>query len=301
MEIFRIESTSKKLIFLKQHNAATAYVDRIEIVQGRYEDIIYTEDLENIFIAEPWTDDYKERSTIIDYYDEDGESMRLELADSLFDNRLSYRMEELIKREWFFVQKKKKMTPSIQWMNTACAIFYLSDCRDLTTFGGLMPTDNNAEDNRDVLEDWDINCRRSAEKMLESLLNDSSTREFFADNDQSEQAVFIRNEFGFRGIKAWDYVRAIYFAAMAYLAGYITIEDASELGLMAGKKLQGAFAGWDEMYCNYLAGYSYWAGESIYDKGTEAYLLNQIHERLMVEPSAPHKQIDWSYSLKKDW
>ena len=301
MEIFRIESTSKRLIFLKQYNAAAVYTDRIEVIQGKYEDVIYTEDIENIYIAEPWTEDYKERVTIIDNYDEDGEPSRLELEDSLFDNKLSRRMEELIKREWFFVQEMKCMTPSRRWMNTAVALFYLDDDRDLTTFGGMMPTEDNAEGNADVLEDWDINCRRATEKMLESLLNDQSTKEFFEENARSELADFIRKEFGFRGIKAWDYVRAIQFASMAYLAGYISIEDASEWGLRAAEKLQNTFTGWDEMYANYLAGHSYWSNESICKKGSDSYSLNQIHERLIAAPNAPYKQIDWSYPLKKDW
>ena len=66
---------------------------------------------------------------------------------------------------------------------------------------------------------------------------------------------------GKKSLLAWDLCRHIQVAGLAYVAGYLTEDEAWEKIMPAAKMIQENFDSWADMGDNYLTGRHYWAGE----------------------------------------
>lgn len=96
---------------------------------------------------------------------------------------------------------------------------------------------------------------------------------------------------GKKSLLAWDLCRYIQVAGLAYVAGYLTEDEAWEKIIPAAKIIQDNFDSWADMGDNYLTGRHYWAGE-------RNERLDYIYS-LLINPQDQHSP--WSkYQWKTD-
>lgn len=288
-ELFKVTAPStRSKFFIKKANEITVYADCIEFVLDGEEEVVYKEDIINIYIREPLTPDATIRTTIIEHYeilddedddDDDDEEERDEENYCIEDDRFpgfSYLMEKALEKEWYFIKERKRMTDTERWINTANAVFLVTDDCDLETWGGMPVTPEGAEMKAEMLESsWSIENESDTDNMVKSLLNFRT---------------------GVKGLEGWDLQRAIHVSCSAYICGYYTKEKAFAYAFEAAKKLQQVFSSWDEYMKSYLDGYCYWSGENINDSNSEVYNRQQIYLNLQKLDSNPFK-MDWNLPL----
>lgn len=73
----------------------------------------------------------------------------------------------------------------------------------------------------------------------------------------------LSEKWGDKGILAWDLARMSALAQWGYGAGYVTYEEALELVEPAARLACDTFDSWEEFYCNWLEGYSWWARNDV--------------------------------------
>lgn len=169
--------------------------------------------------------------------------------------------------------------------------------RDVTIFGGwsrgetkqLSPGTNfAAQDAQGALTDpsWGMSNRddliATVLAMTDHGHNDSFQAAAAAANsmtagqlqallDQSDETdqymwrytIQLSEQWGDRGIMAWDLFRMSNLVQWGYSAGWLTYAEALALLEPAAAKLQANFFSWDEAYENYLGGYCWWARENV--------------------------------------
>lgn len=281
-ELFTVTAPpTRTKLFLKKKNEITVYADCIEFILDGEEETVEKEDIINIYIQEPITPDVTVRTTVIEHYaDYEDEDEREEESFTIEDDRFpnfSYKMEEALEKEWHFVKERKRMMDTERWINTANAVFLVTDECDLETWGGMPITPEAVEAKAEMLESsWHIKNERDADKMVKSLLNFRT---------------------GVKGLEGWDLQRAIHVSCSAYICGYYTKEKAFDYALEAAKKLQEVFSGWDAYMKSYLDGYCYWSGEDINNSASEAYNRLQIYLGLQKLKNNPFR-IDWNMPLQ---
>lgn len=105
---------------------------------------------------------------------------------------------------------------------------------------------------------------------------------------------------GMHGIDAWDYVRGIQVAAMAYLAGYYSLEETLDVSYLFAQIIQAKWGSWDEMLDNYLYGYDFFAADDPEEEGSQAYIRRQYAQELKADAAGPY-QVDWNLELTPGW
>ncbi|MDR2916349.1 MAG: DUF1266 domain-containing protein [Tannerella sp.] len=314
-ELFRVtaEPTRVKLFF-KKKNEVTVFTDRVEFEFEGDKNVVFKNDIINVFVKEPVTSDVETRTTVFEFYsmeeeededdyeededyeddddddddddndenDEDDEDEEFggservySIEDGQFDN-FSRKMEEVLKREWKSFADKKRMTDSERWINTANAVFLATDNCDPEIWGGMFISPVNARIKAEMLErSWRIKNEKDGDEMVNSLLNFRT---------------------GVQGLEGWDLQRAIHVSCSAYICGYFTKEKAYHYALEAAKKLQKQFTGWDAYMRSYLNGYCYWSGDDINDPATNAYERSEIYRKLRNLPNNPFR-LNWNMPL----
>ena len=133
---------------------------------------------------------------------------------------------------------------------------------------------------------WGVTTKEETLEVLTWLLNEGHHKEYeqlaavvatASETDyqmllhkyQSNPEVIFKLKFardnherlGKKSLLAWDLCRYIQVAGLAYVAGYLTEEEAWEKIMPAAKIIQENFDSWTDMGNNYLTGRHYWAGE----------------------------------------
>jgi uncharacterized protein DUF1266/ankyrin repeat protein len=133
---------------------------------------------------------------------------------------------------------------------------------------------------------WGVTTKEETQEVLTWLLNEGHHKEYEqlasvvshaseADYEallqkyQSNPEVVFKLKFarenssklGRKSLLAWDLCRYIQVAGLAYVAGYLTEDEAWEKIMPAAKIIQETFDSWADMGDNYLTGRHYWAGE----------------------------------------
>lgn len=203
-----------------------------------------------------------------------GESLKVEWAREYVDTGL--RQEDI-------------ESDTVQWMCSTYALRAETDGGELYTIGVFEPTEDNVAYVREYLRNtWNISDRTSAIDTMNSLLeygSRSGYRDFVEKMEQNgwfelsgkevsakiasgevagkelryRGAYDAYQEFGEKGIDAWDYCRLIRIAGNCYVAGYITLEECMDQCLPVARELQREFDSWEEVNQSYLYGYMYWA------------------------------------------
>ncbi len=96
------------------------------------------------------------------------------------------------------------------------------------------------------------------------------------------------------GIIAWDMVRAQWIIAIAYKAGYFTLDEARQLALPLAIKTQSTFSSWEEMANNHALGFYFWSQNPQQYEETKA-----IAEQLLTDSNSPWVVLDWNLNLSQ--
>jgi hypothetical protein len=133
---------------------------------------------------------------------------------------------------------------------------------------------------------WGVTTKEETNEVLQWLLSEGHHKEYeqlaavvsaASENDyqtllqkyDSNPEVVFKLKFardnhaklGKKSLLAWDLCRYVQVAGLAYVAGYMTEEEAWEKIMPAAKIIQDTFDSWADMGDNYLTGRQYWAGE----------------------------------------
>jgi hypothetical protein len=125
----------------------------------------------------------------------------------------------------------------------------------------------------------------------------------------------IIENYGDRGILAWDLYRAMYLNAVSYTVGFYTYEESLNKSLLISKKIQENFNSWDDYMNNYSLGYQYWSRDilenplenpplpedgmlNFNESGTA--FRKKLYQWLKNEEDSVYN-IPWNTELKKEW
>ncbi len=159
------------------------------------------------------------------------------------------------------------------------------DIFDPYQFGMMKKDDFNTEAAKFMLSDaWGCESREDLISQITSLLDNGHNLSFldtYADyswmtDDElneilkmhtPENAAYLRfmidtgDKWGDKGIKAWDWFRAMQITGWGYIAGYFDIEETCGYMEQIIERIRGTFSSWDEVTQNYLDGNAFWAEE----------------------------------------
>ena len=129
--------------------------------------------------------------------------------------------------------------------------------------------------------DWGINDHHSAVKML-GWLQTEGHRFAYAHKTGIDPERLL----------GWDYCRAIFVAGKAFVAGYLSEDQAWEIILPTAQKLQKIYSSWKELGESYLLGRNIWEGREQFEmKAAFDLLMNPD------DPNSPWNINDWNTPL----
>jgi hypothetical protein len=100
---------------------------------------------------------------------------------------------------------------------------------------------------------------------------------------------------GSKSILAWDYCRYINLCRWAYIAGYITEDEAWAKMMPAARRIQQSFNSWQEMGEDYLIGREFWSYTETQKSGEK---YRNIYQTLVSDPSGPWHYSKWNLNLE---
>jgi tetratricopeptide (TPR) repeat protein len=100
-----------------------------------------------------------------------------------------------------------------------------------------------------------------------------------------------------KGLIGWDYIRLVRLSGLAYISGYISIEESYDIGIEAAKVIQKTYSSWDEATENYIIGRGFWSGEDPADTSTVTGKMEEIRKDLLVYKGSPWNTLPWNLTL----
>ncbi|HEY0319833.1 MAG TPA: DUF1266 domain-containing protein [Pyrinomonadaceae bacterium] len=100
---------------------------------------------------------------------------------------------------------------------------------------------------------------------------------------------------GSKSILAWDYCRYINLCRWAYIAGYITEDEAWAKIMPAARSIQQSFNSWQEMGEDYLIGREFWSYTETQKSGEK---YRNIYQKLISDQSSPWHYSAWNLNLE---
>ena len=217
------------------------------------------------------------------------------------------RSSELAKREWAL----------------GCAAVLTEKNHDShTLLGGCPLTEADKADKRRLLSgSWGINSREELFKTLERidhaghravfeetarLLSHLSQREYQmllrkTDNPEVQNKLRIARQnykrLRSKSLYGWDYSRGICLCRWAYVAGFISEQEAWEHIMPMAQLLQERFDSWEDLGRNYLIGPRFWSYEETQKVGWE---FDDAVQRLLDMQSSPWNRYPWNMKLTGD-
>lgn len=233
--------------------------------------------------------------------------------------------------KFFKFNKNIQIDDVIYWQNITYAILTTCNNYNIKIVGGCKKTTINTKVTQKLLiEWWSINNRQDLLNMIEKLKNGLHNN-FFLENINEvnipyyrTKEEFILNEFkNFKQeahpfltmlydvynkninykntpIIGWDLSRAVYLAHAGYVCGYVTYEEALDMGLEICKTLQNRFNSWEQMIFNYLDGYQFWSNELLSNPSSQAQQRLKVYNSLKNKKDSPYN-LQWYLPLHKTW
>ena len=304
---FEIEGIARRGGFRKQRSYIAVSRDAVFIELDGEKDHIPLEDIFDIYIQEPITEDVTSRTTVIEFY-EAGDTNWYELEDETFPN-LAAKMESLLKTSWRHFEDKRKYPDTVKWFLACQAIMSIAGGQNPAIFGGAYKNPDTSASQREVLyESWGFNKKEDFAAMLPKLYEGRAMREYEAelrnkrslDCDRLALIESIETNCKTKGVWAWDLQRLIALCGLGYISDYISYEAALDWCLKTGQKLQSIYSSWDDFMQSYLLGYCYWSEDDIDDEDSEAYMRKGIYAFYQNRLDSPW-QISWNHVLSKEW
>lgn len=156
--------------------------------------------------------------------------------------------------------RKSALPPTLRWFNTAGSLLLEANTLDPRFVGGVQP-DQQKKIMESLADWWDITDHDSAIKEMTSLIERGMRASFdykMRNGEGEKKMRQIWEKQGENALLGWDLCRAVYVSSWCFACRYISLEELMELGVAAGKKLQGHFGNWDEVMKSYLTGLWYW-------------------------------------------
>ncbi len=136
------------------------------------------------------------------------------------------------------------------------------------------------------LEDKDIDAMKNS-------IADPYSRELFEIHFYEKYKDALMD----KGLIAWDYARIVQISGWAYVAGYVSLEEAYDISMEASKVLQKAYSSWEEFAEHYMIGYEFWSGTFREDNTTLAYKRHVLNQELLNDPDSPWSKLPWDLDL----
>jgi hypothetical protein len=221
-----------------------------------------------------------------------------------------------------FQEQQPSEHASREWALGCAAVLTEKNHDSHTLLGGCPLTEADKADKRRILsEGWGVNSREEFFKTLEwidrgghrvlfeetaRLLSHLSQRGYQmllrkADTPevQSKLRIVRQNykQLRSKSLYGWDYSRAICLCRWAYVAGFISEQEAWERIMPMAWLLQEKFVSWEDLGRNYLIGRQFWSYEETQKVGWE---FDDAVQRLLDMKSSPWNRCPWDMSLRDE-
>ena len=206
------------------------------------------------------------------------------------------------------------------WALATCALLTQVNQRQHDLLGGCAKTPQNSEIEQKLLDQWwGVHDPKSLQAIL-TWLECKGHRTSFDEITKMvatatpEQLARIKNKiqnnpsasnklalverwgkgFGTKSILAWDYDRFVAVCGWAYVAGYISEDDAWRRIMPVARVLQKTFRSWEELGQNHIVGREFWSLKQTQQNGQET---RDAYSALTTNPNSPWMRIPWNLSL----
>lgn len=241
--------------------------------------------------------------------------MRKSIAQS-DDNAKKEFLHEIDNLE--YDEKNKIKDPAKLWALACTASLFTNRHVGCNTLLGAAPSQDLIENNRAVLSMyWRITSKSELLATLKSLITEYDNKRwqqmrkitnepeklnaFQSRWEKSEDFDYAINllkqhsdEYGDRGLTAWDYCRYLNVCRHGYAAQYLTEDEAWQLMLPMAAKIQSEFKSWNQLETEYLVGFSFWC-HSRFARNEPAY-MRKVY-RLLHDPNSPWNKLQWNTPL----
>ena len=206
-----------------------------------------------------------------------------------------------------------------RWALGCAAVLTERNHDDHALLSGCNLTDRSQAEKRVILADsWGIHNRADLLATLASLKAEGHRANFEAvgrlvarldqatyerllaaeeDPEASSKMEIARTYYPLLGAKSlygWDYSRAICLCRWAYVAGYISEQEAWDAIMPLARVLQGTFDSWEDLGRNYLIGRQFWSHKETMKDG---WLCEDAVQRLLDMRDSPWNQYPWDLDL----
>ncbi len=206
------------------------------------------------------------------------------------------------------------------WALATCAVLTESNRMRHDLLGGCERTAEEAErQQKSLAEWWDVHNRDDLLKTLKWIEHGGHRQQFdkivavlaegtlaqlkeVQERCETDQAKFNRvlialkfgKEFGAKSIAAWDYDRYVALCGWAYVAGYLSEEEAWQRIMPAARLLQKTFNSWEDLGKNHVTGREFWSWQQTQARGA---LTRQCYNKLLTDKTSPWVQLKWNLEL----
>ncbi|CAN5309894.1 hypothetical protein BH11CYA1_BH11CYA1_50560 [soil metagenome] len=208
-----------------------------------------------------------------------------------------------------------------EWAIACSALLFASNGDGLHSLSGQELTEANKSDQARVIYDWwRIKTREDLFAQLQALNNNDAYNSLWqsymkvkAGKIKPEEIPDVAadlktgkfpermaivneygDEFGERGINAWDLCRYISLVRWGYLLGFVNENEAYDLIMPVAIKIQKQYSSWKQMNDEYLIGRKFWAFSQW--KRDEA-KSNRVTKCLLSVKTSPWVALPWKTKL----
>ena len=208
--------------------------------------------------------------------------------------------------------------PAKLWAIACTSSLYTNRSCGNNTLAGAIPNDDLADGQRKTLSKyWGIDSRDQLLVMLKRLMKNfdnerwqqmrkqansvaalSQYRQGWVSSEDYNYALKLLrehgDEYGDRGLQAWDYCRYMNICRGGYQAKYISEDEAWALMMPMAARIQTLAKSWAQLESEYLVGFSFWSHSAFARK--EWHYMRNVH-RLLKDPTSPWVKLDWNTRL----
>lgn len=208
--------------------------------------------------------------------------------------------------------------PAKLWAVACTSSLYTNRSCGNNSLAGAIPNDDLADGQRKTLSKfWGIDSRDQLLVMLKRLLKDFDNERWqqmrkqanspaavlqfrhrwVSSEDYNYALKLLRehgDEYGDRGLQAWDYCRYMNICRGGYQAKYISEDEAWALMMPMAARIQTLAKSWAQLESEYLVGFSFWSRSVLARK--EWHYMRNVN-RLLKDPTSPWVKLEWNTKL----
>lgn len=149
-----------------------------------------------------------------------------------------------------------------------------------------------------LIRDWGIYDRDDFFDMVDWLKNKGHNSVYSIYKEKNDYILTkYKDKLEGKGLIGWDYIRLIRLSGLAYLSGYITLEECYDIAIEAAKVIQKTYSSWDEATESYIIGRGFWSGEDPDDTSTLTGKIEKTRKELLMKKNIPWNTLPWNLPL----